>query len=507
MTNRKKLTLRAAGVVCLFFLASAAQAAMSDEDFISLCYRGSAREIYEAIKSGANVNARSAKNLRRTPLMLSTINGGGEKETIAALLMVAGADPWAEDYYGNTFFYYSVDSKATALAREYAQNSGAARDRANRIWREIERAVERERRQKKFASAIEKIEASMNRDPSEKQFETLRQAAETGAAMSQYMLAGAYDKGEGTAKAPAEAVKWYERAAAQGHTMAMNRLGEMYRDGVGVTRNESKAMDLFGRAAEGGYEAARANLADMMSAKFIALCLKGSAEQVKEAIDGGADMNMADGKGYTPLMHAITADKGEIANLLLDRGADAGARDSAGKTALDIAAGKDLRDTELYRRLQVRALQAANKSVDTHALFARGAKAYDAKAYKSAFKSFSEAAEAGHVWASIRLAEMYFNGEGTKKDDGTAFYWMKIGAIEGHARTQYNLAYLYETGQGTAPNKGEALRWYAKAAENGYEAAGEAIADLGGTTSGPVSGNQEPPEMEAIDFSSLETTK
>jgi TPR repeat protein len=34
--------------------------------------------------------------------------------------------------------------------------------------------------------------------------------------MSQYMLAGAYDKGEGVEQNPTEAAVWYEKAAARG---------------------------------------------------------------------------------------------------------------------------------------------------------------------------------------------------------------------------------------------------------------------------------------------------
>jgi TPR repeat protein len=185
----------------------------------------------------------------------------------------------------------------------------------------------------------------------------------------------------------------------------------------------------------------------------------------------------------------------------------AGARNVAGTSALYCADEKGWRDTELYRRLQGRALQSANGSVDADALFSQGAKAYDAKNYKKAFKCFSDAAEAGHIWASIRPGEMYFNGEGTEKDDGMAFYRMKTGAVEEHARTQYNLRYLYETGRGTAPNREEALRWYTRAAENGYGAANDTIADLGGTPPGPVTENREPPEMEAIDFSTLDAAK
>lgn len=477
---------------------------MSNEDFFALCASAPPLDVYKAIADGANVNARERRG--NTPLMWASFNT--ESEKVIALLLAAGADPKVWNHNDVPFLaYISENYAAMRLVKGFIEGSGEARGRVDRMWRDMERAAERENKRNKLASAIGEMNASANRDPLSEQFESIRQAAETGAAMSQYMLAGAYDAGEGTAKDPAEAAKWYERAAAQGHTMAMNRLGEMYRDGVGVSLDERRAMDFFGRAAEGGYAAARANLADMMSARFMELCANGSAAQVGEAIDGGADINMADGGGRTPLMIAIAANKGETVNLLLEKGADAGASDGAGRTALDYAAEKGLRDTELYRRLQIRVLQTANKSVDADALFARGAKAYDAKNYKSAFKSFSEAAEAGHVWASIRLGEMYFNGEGTEKDDGMAFYWMKIGAIEEHARTQYNLGYLYETGQGTAPDKDEALRWYTRAAENGYEAANDAIADLGGTPPGPVSGNQEPPEMEAIDFSSLETAK
>ena len=55
-------------------------------------------------------------------------------------------------------------------------------------------------------------------------------------------------------------------------------------------------------------------------------------------LDRGADQNLADDRGRTPLMIAAERGHAEIAALLLSRGGDPARRDSLGKTALDLAA-------------------------------------------------------------------------------------------------------------------------------------------------------------------------
>ena len=59
-----------------------------------------------------------------------------------------------------------------------------------------------------------------------------------------------------------------------------------------------------------------------------------SPEMVILLVESGADVNLQDKYGYTPLMGAINQNKPEIARLLVELGANIDARDTHGYTAL-----------------------------------------------------------------------------------------------------------------------------------------------------------------------------
>ncbi|MDD9899630.1 MAG: ankyrin repeat domain-containing protein [Alphaproteobacteria bacterium] len=67
----------------------------------------------------------------------------------------------------------------------------------------------------------------------------------------------------------------------------------------------------------------------------------GRANIVHALLDGGADIDMQDGGGYTPLMSALISTSreknGGLVNMLLDRGANTAVLGPARETALDIA--------------------------------------------------------------------------------------------------------------------------------------------------------------------------
>ena len=79
-------------------LASPATAAVSDEDFLALCEKGSAQQIMDAIQDGANVNARDRRG--KTPLMRAAWKASNAEA--AAALIKAGADVNASDDNGWT---------------------------------------------------------------------------------------------------------------------------------------------------------------------------------------------------------------------------------------------------------------------------------------------------------------------------------------------------------------------------------------------------------------------
>lgn len=95
----------------------------------------------------------------------------------------------------------------------------------------------------------------------EPDLETLLTLARQGHPVAQFNLGVKYDFGQGVAKDPAHAVRWYRLAAAQGHGGAQFNLGGMYFEGVGVPRDLVRAAMWFTLSAEAGIGGAAKNRA------------------------------------------------------------------------------------------------------------------------------------------------------------------------------------------------------------------------------------------------------
>ena len=65
--------------------------------------------------------------------------------------------------------------------------------------------------------------------------------------------------------------------------------------------------------------------------------LKGNIEAVKQHLAAGADVNMKDDWGKTPLHKAAAYGGKEVTELLIDAGADVNAKNDEGRTPLDLA--------------------------------------------------------------------------------------------------------------------------------------------------------------------------
>jgi localization factor PodJL len=91
--------------------------------------------------------------------------------------------------------------------------------------------------------------------------DSLRQAAVSGDANAQFVVAGRYLEGKAVPRDEEQAAQWYARAARQGLAAAQYRLGSMYEHGRGRPKDRSEAKVWYERAAERGNVNAMHNLA------------------------------------------------------------------------------------------------------------------------------------------------------------------------------------------------------------------------------------------------------
>jgi len=89
------------------------------------------------------------------------------------------------------------------------------------------------------------------------------------------------------------------------------------------------------------------------------------------------------------------------------------------------------------------------------------------------FDDFKIKAEQGDIDAQYNLGKMYYNGDGTLKDDKQAFYWNKKSAEQGQVDAQYSLALMYYNGIGTLKDYKKAAYWTRKSYEKGHKDAKE----------------------------------
>lgn len=75
------------------------------------------------------------------------------------------------------------------------------------------------------------------------------------------------------------------------------------------------------------------------------------------------------------------------------------------------------------------------------------------------------AADAGLPWAQYRLAELYRDGKGVRRDPGRAIALTMDAAAQGHALAAYNLGISHLNGDGVMRDEREAARLLAVAAE------------------------------------------
>lgn len=96
-------------------------------------------------------------------------------------------------------------------------------------------------------------------------------------------------------------------------------------------------------------------------------------------------------------------------------------------------------------------------------LFAAGTRAYAAKNYVEAHRSWESAAALGSASSMLNLSVLYAEGQGVAADEGKAFEWMKKSAEAGHPQAMFSVGERYAAGSGVDKNTDAAVYWLEKA--------------------------------------------
>ena len=87
---------------------------------------------------------------------------------------------------------------------------------------------------------------------------------------------------------------------------------------------------------------------------------------------------------------------------------------------------------------------------------------------EAAAYSCEEAAWNGDSESQFKLASLYAQGQGIKRNMRTSVNWLQAAADQGHLEAQYNLASAFQHGNGVKIDLEAALNWYLVSAKNGF---------------------------------------
>jgi TPR repeat protein len=273
----------------------------------------------------------------------------------------------------------------------------------------------------------------------------LQKRAEAGDAEAAFMLGLKYDSGDGVARDPSSALRWYLHAAEHGHILGALNVAVLYDSGIGWQRDAASAALWYRKAADQGNGRAAYNLAQLYEAG------EGVARDAELAarwydMARRASIAAADGKLAVLMPRApVVPLRRETLAPLKPPGA---AEPTASKVpdSLRLALAKD---------------------------YAVGNSAPDDPLVADAIRA---AAQAGNREAACNIGMRFVNGRGVTRDWAQGETWLRRAALQDHAPAQTNLAMLLASEQNPKADIGEALMWASKAASAGY---GPARAQLG----------------------------
>jgi ankyrin repeat protein len=297
--SMKKFILSLCAIfTAVLLFAGISFAAISDEDFLKLCGDGTAEEVEQAIKSGANMNA--VGDYGATVLHKAVFINGPD---VVRVLLENGADVNATNEFGVSVLNYAVQWTDDPEVVKVLLENGADVNRAD----------------------DDGVTPLMNAQSigDKKIIELLLARGAGTAAMNakdfiELMWSGTADEVERAIKDGADV-----NARNDGYTA------------LHVALAEGASPEVVKILLENGADPNAANFGDGLiegNTPLHQACYNRENPVIAMLLDAGADINARNGT-HTPLMAAMEFPSLEKITLLLDRGADISARGYLGRTA------------------------------------------------------------------------------------------------------------------------------------------------------------------------------
>jgi uncharacterized caspase-like protein len=165
------------------------------------------------------------------------------------------------------------------------------------------------------------------------------------------------------------------------------------------------------------------------------------------------------------------ATRGALPRQATDAGVDESmpslGKDDAVKPTRPPAASSSSEADSILRSIGREPKGSAASSVDIENKYQLAAKAFTDKDWDTAFRSATEAAQAGHLGAMSLLGRLYYLGRGTPQNAGLAKDWYEKSAAGGFCGAMYMLGLYYNVGGNGFPQDSRlSQEWFRKGANS-----------------------------------------
>lgn len=289
--------------------------------------------------------------------------------------------------------------------------------------------------------------------------EGLKELASRGNVDAMRRYANCLFDGVGVSKDLSGALVWYEKAADTGDSWSLNRCGEMYRDGRGTAVDLPKAICYFEKAADLGNVGSMANMVVLIS---LGRCEGDVGRYLKTmenlALGGNSDASFRLGSYYYDGV-AVRKDYAMALKWYLNAA-------RLGHQWCKVRCGEMFRDgkgtpVDIPKAAEMFSDAAMSGNVGAMAnmvnLISTGMLEGDVKEYLGMMEAV---ASTGNSDASHRLGNYYYDGVAVKRDYSIALKWYLNAAQLGHQWCKVRVAEMYRDGKGTVADMNKAAEMF-----------------------------------------------